>query len=173
MVALRRIAGRRLRVLHQPLLVDFQMRMPVAVERSGHGLQYPHGSRKTLPILRARLEGTSSGDDRDHRPAASRFAKSSLGLAGSPRRHFGPVSTGRRRRRARSGLVGRVLEPLELADLGSFRPYWNFLWDSNRPTYYSSPSSSGLPSKFSIAAEADAAAGYPFAPTNLFQVNFV
>src|SRR5579864_9730097 len=131
--------------------MDFQVWVPFVVGRGRYGLQYPHGSRETLPILRPRLEGTSSGDDRDHHAAASRFDKSSLGLAGSPRSHFSPVPTGRKRRRVCPRFVGRVLEPLELADLGSFKPYWNFLWDSNRPTYYSLPSSSGSPSKFSIA----------------------
>jgi hypothetical protein len=60
-------------------------------------------------------------------------------------------------------VVGRVLEPLALADLPRLPAYWNFLWDSNPQTYYSSRSSSGSPSKSSMAAEAAAEAASRFA----------
>jgi hypothetical protein len=57
---------------------------------------------------------------------------------------------------------GRVLDPLDLADSTPVPAYWRCLWDSNPPTYYSSPSSYGSPSKLSMVAEAAAAAAYPF-----------
>ncbi len=65
-----------------------------------------------------------------------------------------------------------VLERLGLADPAPVPAYWNFLWDSNPPTYCSSRSSSGWPLKSSMEAEADAAAASRFAPTSPPQVNF-
>jgi hypothetical protein len=65
-------------------------------------------------------------------------------------------------------MVRRVLEPLDLADVMAHRPYWKFLWDSNPPTYYSSPLSSGSPLRSSTAAEAGAGAVSLFAPIRSF-----
>ncbi len=155
MVALSLFAGGRLRILHQPMLVDFQMRMRFAVGRSGHGLQHPHGSRQALPVLCPRLARTSAGNDRDHRSAAPDNPSHAVDMAHPSAGRPGDVPPGGRARRIGPGLVGRVLEPLDLADSPLLPPYWNFIWDSNPPTYYSSQSSSGSPLKSSTAAEAD------------------
>src|ERR1700733_2743125 len=157
MVAFPPVAWRRLRLLHQPMLVDFQMRMPLALGRRGHGVQYPHGSRQALPVLRPRLEGAGRGNDRDHRSATIYRSAFALVVAPPRPRRACHVSARRRARRPGSRVVGRVLGFLELADSKRLPPYWNFLWDSNPPTYYSSPSSSGSPLKSSTAAEADVA----------------
>ena len=140
------------------------MRMPFAVGRCGHGLQHSYGTRQALPVLRPRLAGAGDRDDRHHLAPTPHFDQNALDLAGPPARRASDVSPCRRCRRFGTRNIRRVLEPLELADLEFHRPYWKFLWDSNPPTYYSSPSSSGSPSKSSTAAEADAGAVSPFAP---------
>jgi len=158
MVALRAGFGRRLRIFYQSMFVDFQVRMRFVVGRRGYGLQYPHGSWEALPVLRARLAGAGDRDGRDHRAAALCSAANPLDLA-DPRargpRHVPPYGGSCR---TSPRMVGRVLEPVALADPRYLPPYWNCLWDSNPQTYYSSRSSSGSPSKSSMAAEAAAEA---------------
>jgi hypothetical protein len=148
------------------MLVDFQMRMRFFVGRSGHGLQHPYVSRQTLPVLRSRLAGAGAGDDRDYRAAAPSDPENALdvgrtcaGRAGHVPGHGGFGSVGSR-------VVGRVLEPLGLADSRRLPAYLNCLWYLNRPTYCSSQWSSGSPSKSSTVAEAGAAAVCGFPPIN-------
>jgi hypothetical protein len=160
MVALRPVVSRRLRILHQPMLVDFQMRMRFAMGGSGYGLQHPHGSRQALPVLCPRLARTSGGDDRHHR-AATLDNSSRVDLAHSRACRVGDVSHRGRARGIGSRVVGRVLEPVDLADPQRLRAYWNCLWHLNPLTYCSSQWSSGSPSKSSTAAEAAVAAVYP------------
>jgi hypothetical protein len=138
------------------------MRMRFAVGRSGDGVQYPHGSRQALPILRSRLERPSGRDDRDYR-AATLPDPSEVDLAPSRAGHLGDVSRRGRARRSGPRVVGRVLEPLDLADPRALPAYWNFLWCLSPPTYCLSQSSSGSPLKSSTAAEAAAGAVCRFA----------
>jgi hypothetical protein len=148
------------------MFLDFQVWLPFAVGRSRHGLQYPYGSRQALPFLRPWLARPSRGDGRDHHSAALYRPSNPLDLAHSCPSRAGDVSPCRRPRRIDSRLVGRVLEPVDLADAPPHPAYWNFIWDSNPPTYYSSPSSSGSPWKSSTAeAAVDAGAAYPFEPS--------
>ena len=158
MVALRAGFGRRLRIFYQSMFVDFQMRMRFVVGRCGYGVQHPHGSREALPILRARLAGAGDGDDRDHRAADLHSVAYPLDLGAPSARgaRYVPLNGGDCSASPR--VAGRVLEPVALADPRYLPPYWNCLWDSNPQTYYSSRSSSGSPSKSSMAAEAAAEA---------------
>src|ERR1035437_576564 len=170
MVALCFVVCGRLRVFYQPVFVDFQVRMPFAVGRSRHGLQHSYGACKALPVLRSRRGGAVAGDDRNRRASTFHFPKNTLDLARPPASRIRDVSHRRKSRCFGTRMVRRVLEPLELADFQIHRPYWEFLWDSNPPTYYSSRSSSGSPSRSSTAAEADAGAVSPFAPIHSFVV---
>src|ERR1700722_3094519 len=139
------------------MLVDFQMRMCFAVGGSRYGVQHPHGSQQALSLLRSRLAGSSRSDDRHHR-SANLSDPSELDLAPSSPGRVGDVSPRRRARRSGSRVVGRELEPLDLADPQVLPPYWNILWSLNPPTYCSSQSSSGSPLKSSTAAEEGVAA---------------
>jgi hypothetical protein len=134
------------------------MRMPFAMGRSGYGLQHSHGADEALPVLRARIVGASYRNDRHRRAAIFPCGEDVLGLARPSSRSARDVSARRRVSGTRTRLVQRVLEPLELADFAPHRPYWKFLWESNPPTFYSSPLSSGSPLRSSTAAEADAGA---------------
>jgi len=141
------------------------MRMRFAVGWSRYGVQHPHGSRPALPFLRPRLEGPSGRDDCDH-CSANLPDPSAVDVARSRTGRLGDVSPRRRARRSGPRVVGRVLEPLDLADPQALPPYWDFLWSLNPPTYCSLQSSSGSPLKSSTAAEeAGAAAVYPFFQT--------
>ena len=172
MVALRPILRRRLPLFHQSVRVDFPVRMPFAVGRRGYGVQYSHDTREALPVLRARMAGASTGHDRDRDAANLNLAARPVDVAGSLAGRARAISHRRRAGRVGTRVVGRVLEPLGLADPVRLSAYWNWLWESNLPTYSSSQSSSGSPSKLSIAAEADAAAVYPFASANRFPRSF-
>ena len=130
--------------------------------RSGDGVQYPRGSRQALPVLRSRLARTSGSDDRHHRTATP-YNPPLVDLAPSRPGRLGDVSHRRGARRPGPRVVGRVLEPLDLADPRALASYWNFLWCSNPPTYCLSQSSSGSPLKSSTAAEAAAGAVCRFA----------
>ncbi len=173
MVALRTVVCRRLRVFYQSVCVDLQMWMPFAVGWRGYGVQYSRISREALPVLRSRMARSSAGDDRHYCAANSRLVQDAVDVAGPLARRARVVSPGRRAGRSCVRMVGRVLDTLGLADPALLRAYWNFLWDLNPPTYYSSPWSSGSPSKSSTAEEADAAAVYRFAPTKPARVNLV
>jgi hypothetical protein len=157
MVAARSVVSRRLRIFYQPMLLDLQMRMRFVVGRSGHGVQYPHGSRQTLPLLRSRLAGPVARDDRDHRSATLPDPKNAMDVAHPRSSRAGNVPSYGGLGRAGSRLVGRVLEPLGLADPTRLPAYLNCLWYLNRPTYCSLQWSSGSPSKSSTGAEAGAA----------------
>jgi hypothetical protein len=143
------------------------MRMRFAVGGSRHGVQHSHGSRQALSLLRSRLGRPSGSDDGNHR-SATLLDSSDMDMAPSRAGRVGDVSPRRRARGSGPGMEGRVLEPLDLADSQAFPPYWNFLWSLNRPTYCSSQSSSGSPSKSSTVVEAaGAAAVYPFCQTRI------
>jgi hypothetical protein len=139
------------------------MRMPLAVGRSRPHVQHPHGARQALPVLRPRITRPGRRHDRHHRAANLPLPALSVELAPSPHNRASHVSAGRRHRGLSNGLGRRVLDPLDLAELIPSPAYWNYAWDSNPPTYYSSPSSSGWPLKSSMEAEAVAAAVYPSA----------
>jgi len=162
MVALCSIVCRRLRVFYQLVLLDFQMRMPLAMGRGRHGLQHSHGPREALPVLCNRLARASHRDDRHRRAAVLSCRQNAMDLAGPPVGLLRDVPSRRRASRSGTGIVGRVLEPLALASVMAHRPYWKFLWDSNPPTCYSSPSSSGSRLRSSTAEEAAGAAVSPF-----------
>jgi len=141
------------------------MRMPLAVGRSRHGVQHSYGSCEALPVLRSRLARASDRDDRHRRAAVLSCRQDVLDLARPPAGLSRDVPRRRKRRRFGIGMGRRVLEPLELADPEIHRPYWKFLWDSNPPTYSSSPSSSGLPLRSSTVGEGDGGAVFPCEPT--------
>jgi hypothetical protein len=145
------------------MLVDFQVRMRLVMGWRGHGVQHPYGPREALPVLCARVARAGDRDGRDHRAADFNLSKSPLVLAPPGAGGAGDVPGRRGACRIGPRVVGRVLEPLALADLPRLPAYWNFLWDSNPQTYYSSRSSSGSPSKSSMAAEAAAEAVSRFA----------
>lgn len=166
MVALSPVAGSRLRTLYQPMLLDFQMRMRFPVGRSGYGLQYPHGSLETLPVLRPWVAGTGCGDARDYRPASSDCLEGAVEMGPPDLSVACDVSGHGRACSIGSRVVGRVLEPLGLADSQPIPAYLNCLWCWNPPTFYSLQWSSGLPLRSSMAAEADAAAVCAFPPSN-------
>ena len=138
------------------------MRMPFALGRRRYGLQHSYGSRETLPVLRSRMDGAGTGDCRDRGPAVARFLQA-VAVARPSARHPRTFPARRRPRRFCIRILPRVLDPLGLAQPAPLPAYWNFPWDSNPPTYYSSRLSSGSPLKSSMAAEAAVAAACPFA----------
>lgn len=147
------------------------MRMPFAVGRGRHGVQHSYGSREALPVLRAPfisqcLAGAGDRDDRHRRAAVLSCRQDALELARPPAGLSRDVPRRRRRRLFGTGMGRRVLEPLELADPKIHRAYWKFLWDSNPPTYFSSPSSSGLPLRSSTAGEEGAGAAFRCGPVH-------
>jgi len=142
------------------------MRMPFVMGRGGYGVQYPHGTRKALPVLQYRLAGAGACDDRDRHATDLDVRQDALDLARPGAGRIRDVPPCRGISRIGSGLGERVLEPVGLADPTLIPPYWNFLWDSNPLTYYSSRWSSGSPSKSSMAEEADAGAVCRFGPTS-------
>lgn len=160
MVAIRPIVCRRLPVFHQPLLVDFQMRMPFAVARRGHGMQHPYGARQALPVLRARMAGAGAGHDLNCGAAASHFIADVMALARALASRARRVSHRRRAHRVCTRISRPVLGWIGLADWRPLPSYWSFQCLLNPPTCSSSRSSSGLPSRSSMVAEADAAAVY-------------
>ena len=182
MVALRPIVCGRLPVFHQPVLMDFRMRMPFAMARRGYGVQHSYGPRKALPVLRARMARAGAGHDRHRDAAASHFIANALDLAGPLAGRARPVSHRRRARRFCSRISRPVLGGIVLADWRLIPSYWSFQCLSNPPTCSSSPSSFGSPSKSSMVAEAVAAAVYrsasaraiiPSLSTPIYRVNLV
>lgn len=167
MVSLRPIVRYRRRVFYQSVLVDFQMRMPIPLGGRGYGMQRPYGAWEALSFLRSWMARTSARHARDLGAATPDLHPLVMELANSRGCFACGVSGDGNHRRSRSGLCRQVLDRVELADPRRLSRYWRSTWDSNPPTYYSLPSSSGSPSKSSMAAEADAAAVCLFAPTNL------
>ncbi len=172
MVAARLVTGRRLHILHQPMLLDLQVRMRFAMGGSRHGVQHPYGARKALSFLRPRLAGTGVSDDRDHRSAGPDRLESAVEMAGPRHRRLGDVPRNGGYRGANTRVVRRVLVPLGLAEPMSHPAYLRFLWCLNHPTYYSLQWSSGWLLKSSTAAEADAGAVCEFPQISRFLPSF-